>query len=790
MVGQAQLDLELLFGRSGAEFTVRVVRSPAGDGQTATFGLPIDQLELENFALKIGRQRIRTRRQEDLPVAAAKSLGGRLFRAVFDGAVRECLRRSIDRAAAAGVPLRIRLRLTDCPELTDLPWELLYDQDDNWFLALSGSTPVVRYMHLPVQPRPIPVNLPLRVLAIRSEPYGYPQLDLAAEWEQVSEALADLIGSGALAVTELADPTPGELRKILLRDQFHVLHYMGHGGFNERDGGTLVFTGHARQAVPVTGESLGILLRDHASLRLAILNACEAARSDPADPFAGVADTLVRRGIPAVIAMQFEISDRAAIEFAPALYGALAAGRPIDTALAEARKAIYTVSPIEWVTPVLYLRADDARLFDITPAREHPPSSISLARGTPEGHIGSANLPPEDAIAEARYPQPIDPDRPPETISADPRTLGGRYQVDSLLLARGGIADVYRAHDLRLDRIVAVKALREDLAERNAIRTIFLRQAELQKSLDHPSFAAIYDVGEDDSTRSYRPFIVMEFVDGRSINSLLHDADGLGPERALNLIDAVLVALDYLHQMGIVHCNIAPSNVMLNRHGEIKMIGFSVARYAVEAPLRTEYENEVIGTAEYMSPEQARHERVDARSDLYAAGCMLYEMLTRRRPFTGDSPIAIAYQHVREDPVPPSRLDESLPSWADAITLRALRKDPSERYQTASEMQRDVRRSLSGLPVAAAQSNNVPLRGAEAEAPAAHDFGHADVNVGSRQVSAYSAFAPPRGLRYLFSLIASIIGGVLWVLGLPWWVPVIFVVVALGVPVSGWLMLD
>jgi tetratricopeptide (TPR) repeat protein len=225
---------------------------------------------------------------------------------------------------------------------------------------------VVRYVQLPAQPRPLSVTLPLRVLAIRSEPTDYPGLDLEAEWSHVMTALSEFTVSGAITVTTLATPTLSELRRVLLRERFHVLHYMGHGGFTAEDGGVLLFTDQAGRGMPVTGEQLSVMLRDHTSLRLAVINACEAGRTDPADPFGGIADTLVRRGIPAVIAMQFEISDTAAIEFAPALYGALAAGRPVDAAVAEARKAIYAVNPLEWATPVLHLRADNAHLFDIT----------------------------------------------------------------------------------------------------------------------------------------------------------------------------------------------------------------------------------------------------------------------------------------------------------------------------------------------------------------------------------------------------------------------------------------
>ena len=376
MSGLTHLNLDVLFGRSEGGYQVQILRSPAGDGQSVTFVRPFTDVELENFVLKVGRFRARTRRVEPAPVVAAKLFGGKLFDAVFTGAVGECLRRSLDCAQEEQATLRIRLRLSGCSELADLPWELLYDRGDDWFLALSDRTPVVRYVQLPVQPRAVHVTLPLRVLVIRSEPVDYPQLDLEAEWAQVAAALGELTDAGALAFTELAAPTLGELRRALLRDTFHVLHYMGHGGFDQQHGGVLLFTDRAGRGLPVTAGDLGVLLHDHTSMRLAVLNACEAGRTDPADPFAGVADTLVRRGIPAVIAMQFEVSDDAAIEFAPALYGALAAGRPVDAAVAEARKAMYTVSPLEWATPVLYLRADDAQLFDIT---QHTPPHTSAA---------------------------------------------------------------------------------------------------------------------------------------------------------------------------------------------------------------------------------------------------------------------------------------------------------------------------------------------------------------------------------------------------------------------------
>lgn len=362
----AHLDFDLLFSPHQDGYQAVVVSSPAGDGQIVYFKRPVTDLQLENFALRMGRFRVRTRRVESDPVVAAKELGGRLYNSIFVGSVGECLRRSLDRARLADVALRIRLRLSDCPGLVDLPWELLYDRTDDYFLALSDRSPVVRYVQLGYQARTVRVDLPLHILVVRSEPNDFEPLDLAAEWSQVTAALGELTEAGLLTFTELVSPTLSKLRRTLLRERFHVLHYMGHGSFDSQRGGTLILVNNAGRSSAVTAEDLGVMLRDHTSMRLAILNACEAGRADPSDPFAGVADTLVRRGIPAVVAMQYEVSDDAAIEFAPALYGALAAGLPIDAAVAEARKAIYTVSQVEWVTPVLFLRGDDAHLFDIS----------------------------------------------------------------------------------------------------------------------------------------------------------------------------------------------------------------------------------------------------------------------------------------------------------------------------------------------------------------------------------------------------------------------------------------
>jgi eukaryotic-like serine/threonine-protein kinase len=281
-----------------------------------------------------------------------------------------------------------------------------------------------------------------------------------------------------------------------------------------------------------------------------------------------------------------------------------------------------------------------------------------------------------------------------------PRLLGDRYELEGVV-GRGGMAEVYRARDIRLDRIVAIKTLRADLARDQTFQARFRREAQSAASLNNPSIVAVYDTGEDMSTGVPVPYIVMEYVDGRTVRDLLIEGHRLMPDRALEIISGVLRALEYSHQAGIVHRDIKPGNVMVTRNGDVKVMDFGIARAMSDAQATMTQTAQVIGTAQYLSPEQARGERVDARSDLYSTGCLLYELLTGRPPFTGDSPVAIAYQHVRENPIPPSRVAPDAPPWADAIVLKAMAKSPNERYQTAAEMQADVQRAASGMQVAA-----------------------------------------------------------------------------------------
>ncbi|WP_327284340.1 MULTISPECIES: Stk1 family PASTA domain-containing Ser/Thr kinase [unclassified Streptomyces] len=289
----------------------------------------------------------------------------------------------------------------------------------------------------------------------------------------------------------------------------------------------------------------------------------------------------------------------------------------------------------------------------------------------------------------------------------EPRRLGGRYEL-SHVLGRGGMAEVYLAHDTRLGRTVAVKTLRADLARDPSFQARFRREAQSAASLNHPAIVAVYDTGEDYVDNISIPYIVMEYVDGSTLRELLHSGRKLLPERTLEMTIGILQALEYSHRAGIVHRDIKPANVMLTRTGQVKVMDFGIARAMGDSGMTMTQTAAVIGTAQYLSPEQAKGEQVDARSDLYSAGCLLYELLSVRPPFIGDSPVAVAYQHVREEPQPPSNFDPEITPEMDAIVLKALVKDPDYRYQSADEMRADIEACLEGQPVAAAAAMGAP----------------------------------------------------------------------------------
>jgi eukaryotic-like serine/threonine-protein kinase len=286
-------------------------------------------------------------------------------------------------------------------------------------------------------------------------------------------------------------------------------------------------------------------------------------------------------------------------------------------------------------------------------------------------------------------------------MTAQARLLGGRYQVGELL-GYGGMAEVHRGRDLRLGRDVAIKMLRTDLARDATFQERFRREAQNSAALNHPAIVAVYDTGEElSSTNEKLPFIVMEFVNGRTLKEVLAQEQRLQPRRALEIMADICAALEFSHRHGIIHRDIKPGNVMITQNGQVKVMDFGIARALASGATTMTQTSAVIGTAQYLSPEQARGESVDARSDVYAAGCVLFELLVGHPPFVGDSPVSVAYQHVREDPQAPSDVNHEVPRDIDAIVLKALAKNPMNRYQSAQEMRADALRAVSGRPVLA-----------------------------------------------------------------------------------------
>ncbi|WP_238009719.1 Stk1 family PASTA domain-containing Ser/Thr kinase [Dactylosporangium sp. AC04546] len=286
-------------------------------------------------------------------------------------------------------------------------------------------------------------------------------------------------------------------------------------------------------------------------------------------------------------------------------------------------------------------------------------------------------------------------------MTAQPRLLGGRYQVGELL-GYGGMAEVHRGRDLRLGRDVAIKTLRTDLARDATFQLRFRREAQNAASLNHPAIVAVYDTGEERGPAGEElPYIVMEFVNGRTLKEVLAAEGRLMPRRALEITADICAALEFSHRHGIIHRDIKPGNVMLTQTGQVKVMDFGIARALASGATTMTQTSAVIGTAQYLSPEQARGEPVDARSDVYATGCVIFELLCGHPPFVGDNPVSVAYQHVREDPRPPSNSNRDVTPDVDAVVLKALAKNPLNRYQSAAEMRADLMRAAAGRPVSA-----------------------------------------------------------------------------------------
>ncbi len=361
-------DLSFAYDKRGQNsgYRVETLRSPGGQAEDS-FAVPLTPAEIDGW------------QTGHLDAVQSQRLGANLYDALFYGAVGDALRGSLARIGDED-GLRLNLRLQRTPELAALPWELLYDATARRFLALAERTPIVRYLALNLpQPEGLLVEPPLRILAVLASPSGLDALDVESEWAALAAALAALQKTNTIVVERLTPPTLDGLRRRLVEGSFHVLHFVGHGVYDpQSETGGLVFADADGHAATVAAEHLATLLHNHRSLRLLFLNACAGALASQTDVFSGVAQTLVQQGIPAAIAMQREISDRAAPLLARAFYEAVAANYPVEAALAQARIALFTKDSQEWATPVLFIRCEEGRLFTLTSEKE----SVAVAEKT------------------------------------------------------------------------------------------------------------------------------------------------------------------------------------------------------------------------------------------------------------------------------------------------------------------------------------------------------------------------------------------------------------------------
>jgi hypothetical protein len=435
----AYAEFRLRIEKGSTPRSYRVEASGLGGDAPGKFKVPFSETELENFVLKVGRTRRGVRRIESPEMELARSFGGRLFKSVMQGQVADLYRGAFSEARASGKGLRLTLSLTDVPELAGIPWEYLYDPPD--FLSISTWTPVVRYLDLPRPRRPLQMTLPLRILGVVSAPSDAEPLDSTAERAKLDAALKPLRDANAVTIDWLEEANLLALARKLRSDSYHILHFIGHGGFDDANGeGALLFEDDAGRGRAISGDQLGTILHDKVNLRLVLLNSCEGARNAVNDPFSGVATSLVRREIPAVIGMQFEITDRAAVLFASEFYSMLAEGQAVDSAITEARLAIFADhNDVEWGTPVLFMRVADGRLFDVADATvvqrpepadlpekivaEPPAKPVAVAETETEAPAAAGvetEVEPatEPELPAAAEPEPIAPPEPEAAVPA------------------------------------------------------------------------------------------------------------------------------------------------------------------------------------------------------------------------------------------------------------------------------------------------------------------------------------------------------------------------------------
>lgn len=366
---KSYLNFDLLIDeQDDSSYKIRVINSPAGQA-TGSFTMPLSPMEIENFILKVGQNRSNMRSFDlsNIDISSIDHFGGQLFTTLFSGDILDSYRSSYATAKSQNKGLRIRLRLSGAPKLIDVPWEFLYDQLQRRYVGLSINSPIIRSIDLASQTNAQVIEGTLNILVMISSPAGYPSLDVEREWRRINAATKVLQDSNIIKIDRLKKPTLSALQQALQEKEYHIFHFIGHGGFDHKENdGVLVLEDELGRSNEVKGQYLGTLLHDEESTQLVILNSCNGARTSVTDPFAGVGQSLLQQGISAVIAMQFEITDDAAITFSNAFYLALIRGYSVDAAVSESRKAIFAKNnKVEWATPVLYSNTDKALILKL-----------------------------------------------------------------------------------------------------------------------------------------------------------------------------------------------------------------------------------------------------------------------------------------------------------------------------------------------------------------------------------------------------------------------------------------
>jgi Sulfatase-modifying factor enzyme 1/CHAT domain len=361
---ESYIDFELRIDEARRGFVAHASVEGLGEGHH-DFSFPFDEGEWSGLleAPPPSHREVRSQAGRMSPRQRAEKTGRELFNAVFGGEVQRLWRRSLERASDQESGVRLRLRLRN-PVISSWPWEYLFDPERNEFLVLSTKTPIIRYAEMPVPVRPLRVVPPLRMLVVIATPWGFDRLDAKGEWEELRHALGELEREGEVVLELLEDATLSELRRRL-RKTFHIVHFICHGSFDLQEGeGALVLEDGSGGPDRVTGPKLAMILGDRKKLCLVVLNSCNGAKGG-ASPFTGVAQNLVRKGIPAVVAMRSIVTDAMAVRFARHFYQELAGGSPVEEALTEARRAMFAANheDIEWGTPILFLRSLGGRIF-------------------------------------------------------------------------------------------------------------------------------------------------------------------------------------------------------------------------------------------------------------------------------------------------------------------------------------------------------------------------------------------------------------------------------------------